>query len=169
MLLRASLAVSCIVTPIVWGYGATDIWVSHVASEGGWKTTLSIYYTGPQSSVSFTLARADESGNYLETPATLTAVNNQWCPVADSSLAYTGSARVRSESNILVKVSYRHGESPSLCEFYLSSDTGQEWILPNPTFPRFDWTGVALVNSSDAPVTVLLEAWKPRLKLALTA
>jgi len=141
-------------------YSATDVWVSHVASEGGWKTNLSVYYTGAEPSTSFTLTRMDDSGNYLEDPAASTAVNNIWCSLPESSLAYRGSARIRSNSNLLVKVSYRYGESLSLCEFYLAGDTGQEWVLPKSALPWFDWTGMALVNSSDAPATVILEAWK---------
>ncbi len=166
ILLRTSFAVLCVLSSVTCVYGAADVWVSHVASGGGWKTTLSIYYTGTQPSVSFTLTRADESGNYLEDPAALTAINNIWCPVPESSLDYTGSARVRSDSNLLVKVSYRYGESPSLCEFYVSGDAGQEWILPNPILPWLDWTGIALVNSSDAPAAVLLEAWKQGVRVA---
>jgi imidazolonepropionase-like amidohydrolase len=147
-------------------YGATDVWVSHVASEGGWKTNLSVYYTGAESSTSFTLIRMDDSGNYLEDPAAFTAINNIWYSLPESSLAYRGSARIRSNSNLLVKVSYRYGESLSLCEFYLAGDTGQEWVLPIPVLPWFDWTGMALVNSSDAPATVILEAWKQGAKVA---
>lgn len=147
-------------------YGSTDAWVGHVTTEGGWKTSLSVYSTGAESSISFTLTRMDESGNLLEDPATLTAINDIWRPIPDSSLAYNGSARIRSSSNLLVKVSYRYGESLSLCEFYATGDAGQEWVLPNSTLPWFDWTGIALVNSTDAPATVILDAWKQGARVA---
>ena len=148
-------------------YGATDVWVSHVASQGGWRTSLSVYYTGGESSAPFTLTRMDESGYFLEDPAALVAANNAWVSLPDSSLAYDGSARIRSDSNLLVKVSYRYGESLSLCEFYLAGQSGQEWVLPNAAFPWFDWTGIALVNSSDAPTAVTLEAWKQGARVAI--
>ena len=148
-------------------YGATDAWVSHVASQGGWKTNVSVYYTGAESSVSFTLTRMDESGKVLEDPVASTASNNVWSAIPDSSLRYDGSARVRSDSNLLVKVSYRYGESLSLCEFYLTGDAGQEWFLPNTVHAWFDWTGIALVNSSDAPAAVILEAWRQGARVAI--
>lgn len=155
-----------ILTSMTCVHGATDVWVSHVASDGGWKTSLFVYYAGAESSTSFTLTRMDDSGNYLEDPAASTAINNIWCSLPDSTLAYRGSARIRSNSNLLVKVSYRYGESLSLCEFYLTGDTEQEWVLPNSVLPWFDWTGIALVNSSDATATVILEAWKQGTKVA---
>jgi imidazolonepropionase-like amidohydrolase len=164
---RSSLTLLCVLAPVTCVFGATDVWVSHVASEGGWKTNLSIYYTGSEPSVSFTLARLDEAGNYLEDPFVFTAINNTWFSLPKSTLAYRGSARLRSDSNLLAKVSYRHGESPSVCEFYLTGDTGQEWILPNSIRPWFDWTGIALMNSSDAPATVILEAWNQGARVAV--
>ncbi len=166
MLLRTSLALLCVLLSMTCVYGATDVWVSHVASEGGWKTNLSIFYTGSESSVSFTLTRVDESGNYLEDPAPFTAINNMWSSLPESSLAYRGSARIRSDSNLLVKVSYRYGESPSVCEFYLTGDTGQEWVLPNSVLPWSDWTGIALMNSTDTPAIVILEAWRQGARIA---
>jgi len=147
--------------------GATDVWVSHVASQGGWRTNVSLYYTGSESAVAYTLTRVDESGNVLEDAAASTALNNVWSAIPDSSLSYDGSARIRSESNLLVKVSYRHDESLSLCEFYLSGDSGQEWVLPNGFRPWFAWTGMALLNSSDAPAAVTIEAWKQGARIAV--
>ncbi len=166
ILLQPALAILFIYPSLNCVYGATDVWMSHVASEGGWKTNLFIYYTGSETSAPFTLTRMDESGNYLGDPETFTAINNVWFSPPESSLAYRGSARVRSDSNLLVKVSYRFGESPSLCEFYLAGGTAQEWVLPNPLLPWFDWTGIALVNSSDAPAVVFLEAWNQGVRVA---
>lgn len=165
-LLRIFFILLFILASMTYVYGATDVWVSHVASEGGWKTGICVYYTGAEASTSFTLTRMAESGNFLEDPIALTATNNIWDSIPDSSLGYNGSARIVSNSNLLVKVSYRYGESQSLCEFYLAGDTGQEWVVPNTAHPWFDWTGIALVNSSDAPATVVLEAWKQGVKVA---
>jgi imidazolonepropionase-like amidohydrolase len=140
--------------------------VSHATIEGGWKTNVSVFYAGNEPSTSFNLTRLDGSGNFLEDPTAFTAINNAWTSIPDSWLSYTGSARIRSDSNLLVKVSYRYGESRSFCEFYLSADAAQEWVLPNPDFPWFDWTGIALVNSSDSAATVIIEAWKQGAKVA---
>jgi imidazolonepropionase-like amidohydrolase len=148
-------------------YGSTDVWVSHVTSQAGWKTGLSVFYTGSEPTASFTLTRIDEAGRVLEDPAVSSASNNVWSSISDASLAYNGSARVRSQSNLLVKVSYRYGESLSLCEFYLSGDAGHEWVVPSTIHPWFDWAGMGLVNSSDAPTAVTLEAWKEGARVAI--
>ena len=149
------------------GGQSTDVWVSHIAFQGGWKTVLSVFYSGPETSASLTLTRIDDSGTPIESPATFDAANNTWTELPDSSLAYNGSARVQSEHGLLLKVSYRYEGSRSWCEFYVTQETRQEWILPNSVLPWFDWTGIALVNSHDFPATVILEAWKDGAKAAV--
>jgi imidazolonepropionase-like amidohydrolase len=160
------LAVLCIFSAMTCAHGATNVWISHVAFDGGWKTNLSVYYTGAESSTSFSLTRMDGSGNFLEESADITVSNNAWISIPASSLSYNGSAHLRSASNLLVKVSYRYNESMSLCEFYLTENSGQEWIIPNSAFPWFDWTGIALMNSNSAPATVILEAWNHGVMVA---
>jgi len=161
------LAFLVILSCVKSGLGATDIWVSHIAFQDGWKTGLSLYYSGPETSASFNLTRFDDSGNPLEAPAMLDAANNTWTELPDSSLAYNGSARIQSEHSLLVKVSYRYEGSRSLCEFYLTAETRQEWILPNTVLPWLDWTGIALVNPHDVPATLIFEAWKHGVKAAV--
>ncbi len=149
-------------------HGATDIWVSQIASQGGggWQTTLSVYYSGSEPEASFTLTRLAGSGDIIADPASLSATNNVWNALPESLLAYSGSARILSRSNLLVKVGYRFGSSRSVCEFYLSGAADQEWVLPNSAFPWFDWTGIALINPSDATATVTIEAWRQGTKIA---
>ncbi len=147
-------------------FGATDVWVSHIASEGGWKTTLAVFYTGAETSAAFTLTRIADTGTPLGEPIDFDAANNTWSPLPESSLAYQGSARVRSNSNLLVKITYQFGDTRSVCQFYATAETGQEWVLPNPTLPWLDWTGIALINSNDSPIAVVVEAWRQGSKVA---
>jgi imidazolonepropionase-like amidohydrolase len=160
------LTLACNLLSAAHALAATDVWIAHVASWGGWKTGVSVYYTGTQPSTSFTLVRADESGNPIGAPSDLTANTNTWVSIPETLLSYNGSAHLQSNSNLLVKVTYRSGQSLSVCEFYIEDRAGQEWVLPNPPFPWFDWAGIALINSNAAPVTVVLEAWNQGTKVA---
>jgi enamidase len=160
------VAIVCTLPCIASAFGATDVWVSHVAFEGGWKTGLSAFYTGAEASATLIVTRMDSSGSFLEQTGDITVQNNTWASIPDSLLAYNGSARLRSAGNLLVKVSYRYGESPSVCEFYLTGETRQEWVIPNSAFPWFDWTGIALMNSTGASASVILEALSRGIKVA---
>ena len=106
--------------------GATDLWISHITSAGGWRTAISVYYSGAAPSVDFVLTRYNDIGGPIGTPATITAANNLWSVVADTALDSDGSARIQSDRELLVKVSYSFGGTQSVCEFFVSGEVREE-------------------------------------------
>jgi len=59
-----------------------------------------------------------------------------------------------------LKLGYQYGETPSVCEFFVTSASGRNWVIPNAMRRWFDYAGIALMNPGDSAITVMLEAWK---------
>lgn len=155
----AFLALFCgaLTVPVAAG---TDAWCSHVTFAGGWKTSLSLFNSGNQSAA-IDLYKYDNWGQQVGAVYLASIPKHAWFTVPSAALNVEGTARVVSSDNLLVKASYQFGDSPSVCEFYLQSDQGTSWLLPNAVRPWFDYTGLAMVNPTDG--TMVLEhakAWK---------
>ena len=74
-------------------------------------------------------------------------------PVEGSLIVETESEKVRP------KAAFRYGDRQSLTEFFLENQLAWEYILPNTVESYFSWTGLALFNPYDQPLTVSLEAY----------
>ncbi len=145
--------------------GATDLWIGHVTSAGGWRTGIAIHYSGEAPTTDFVLTRYNDTGRPVGPPATLRTASKLWSSVTESALDANGSARIQSAQELLVKVTYRFADTQSVCELFVSGDLRKEWVLPNTPWPWFDWSGFALVNSNDFRTSVALEAWCDGTKL----
>ncbi|MBN2432469.1 MAG: formylglycine-generating enzyme family protein [Acidobacteria bacterium] len=75
-------------------------------------------------------------------------------PVEGTFVIDTDNARLRP------KLAFRYGDSESLCEFFLTGTLGWEYVLPNTVEDHFSWTGMALMNPFDVPLTVVVEAFQ---------
>jgi imidazolonepropionase-like amidohydrolase len=166
-ILRLPIVVACLSLGVcaATASGATDLWIGHITSAGGWRTGISVYYSGAEPSADVVLTRYDDIGRPIGTPAAITASNNLWSLVPDTALDSDGSARIQSDLKILVKVTYRFGDTQSVCAFFVSDAVREEWVLPNTVLPWLDWSGIALVNSNDFRTSVSLEAWRDGTRL----
>jgi len=75
-------------------------------------------------------------------------------PVEGTFVIDTDNARLRP------KLAFRYGDSVSLCEFFLQDTLGGEYVLPNTVENHFSWTGMALMNPLDVPLTLVVEAFQ---------
>lgn len=137
---------------------ATTFWCSHVTSAGGWKTSLALY-NGSSASVTYNYNRYGVNGSAIGLTLNGSVPARSWKIIPSTSLGYEGSLSL-SATGLLVKVVYQFGDSPSVCEFFLTGSTAQNWVLPNAARSWLNYTGVALVNSTSNGMTATLEAWK---------
>lgn len=152
---------ACLVLlPLVAAVDASDIWVSHVSGDHGWRTGLSVYYSGGEAtSARITISRFNNSGAQRGSPVVLNVNRNTWTPVPERFLAYTGSARAQSDKDFLLKATYRHGNTGEQVEQLLGPDARLQWVITNRVQPDFERAGIALLDTSDARATVTMEAW----------
>ena len=136
-----------------------SVWISHVTSAGAWRTSLSAYNSSSTAAV-FQVTRYGQSGSLIGTTGTYQVPPKAWTTTTASDLAFEGTADVLSDRPLLLKVGYQYGESPSVCEFFVTSAAGRNWIIPNAMKSWFAYAGIALTNPGDNPVTVIFEAWK---------
>ncbi len=138
-----------------------DFYVNHVAEEN-WTTSITVFNSGPDP-VTFDLHRWDSGGT--ETVMTGFSVPAYSAmTLTNSDFGYNGTAMVRApyDSPLAVRLSYRYGDSHSLCEFFLlpQSFLMMDWMLPNPYESHFDWFGLALANFNAGDATVTLTAYR---------
>ncbi len=143
----------------------TDIWISHVTAAQGWQTSLEIFTGEDSEPGTFRFLRRSETDGLSADPVDLPLQSLTWSAIPAGLLQFEGSARVLSDRDLLVKVTYRYDSSPSLCQFLLSAAQDRQWVLPYPHEPWIEWAGLALVNSGEARTSVVLEAWKEGKKL----
>lgn len=142
---------------------ATDVWSSHIAT-GLWKTTASVYNSSI-SSVSLTLTQIDDSGSTVGTPKDFNIPSRTWTLISETELNYNGSAHFVSSADLLIKIAYQCGTTPSVCEFYLDNAKGRNWVIPNSVHDWLDYTGMAVLNPGSSTINVILEAWNLGVKL----
>jgi hypothetical protein len=146
-----------------FAYAATDVWSPHIAA-GEWRTTISLYNATSQT-VPVQLAKFASDGQPLEPAKQFTAPARDWLVISPNELNFDGTAHLTSAGDLLVKMSYQYLDSHSLCEFYLSSATNSDWVIPNTVRDWYTWTGVALMNPSDSPTQVELKAYRNRIEI----
>jgi hypothetical protein len=140
-------------------------WLSHVTATGAWHTGLSVYNAGP-TSATFQISRYDASGAATGIAQERQVASRTWVSVAQSDLNFEGTAKIASDQLLLAKVTYQYGDSPSVCEFYVTATQGRNWVIPSTPRSWMTYTGIALVNPGDTSISVSLEAWKDGRQVA---
>jgi serine protease AprX len=139
--------------------GATDIWIAHITAAGQWRTSLRVYNPGARAAT-FEVARFRADGLPLGRSAPSLVEPKAWTVFPAAELNYEGTANLLSAQELLVKLEFQYGSSPSVCEFFPESQLGRSWMIPNPARNWFAYTGVALVNPGASILNVTLQAWK---------
>lgn len=165
---RILIATLVLFLAVNWIAAGLDAWCPHVTNTDGWKTSFALYNPGI-AAVATTIQRYNAEGNPYVALLQITVPPMAWADVASADLAYNGTAHLTAASDLEVKLNYQFGESPSVCEFYLTGQKARGWMLPNTVRSWMNYTGVALMNPSSSPVSVILEAWSDGNRVASTS
>jgi hypothetical protein len=146
------------------------VWVSHVTAAAGWKTSIAVYGRSwpVWLSIDYTLRMYDPEGNFLGALEGSVPGDN-WTTIPPETLNFEGSAQITSDDNLVVKVAYQFGDTPSVCEFYLDERAQTEWILPNTVREWMDYTGLAVLNTGWSSIDITIEARKNGATVATLA
>ncbi len=170
---RARLIGLAVLLVLLAGSAAAGTYVSaaHVTAAAGWKTSIRVLNPGQDRpfSIAYTLLKYDATGTPIGTETGTVPFGNGWITIPPETLNYEGSAQIVSDDNLIVKVAYQFGDTPSVCEFYLKGGGQTQWILPNSVRPWMDWTGLAVLNTGFAPVDITVEAHKDGVPVAVMA
>jgi len=75
-----------------------------------------------------------------------------------------GTFTVETESEkIAVKLSFQFEDRESISEFFLNGTLAFEYLLPNTVVDHFDWLGMVVFNTYNAPIDVTFVAYKDGL------
>ncbi|MBP7865101.1 MAG: SUMF1/EgtB/PvdO family nonheme iron enzyme [Acidobacteria bacterium] len=138
---------------------SVTFWCAHVTAVGGWKTSVQLY-NATSSTATYSYAKYDTEGHELGNFPLGLIPARAWAEIPHTVLNYEGTVQISGSDMVLAKSTYQFGDSPSVCEFYLSTKNETNWVIPNSVRSWMNYTGLALVNSTDAPIEVNLEAWK---------
>jgi len=144
---------------------------SHVTAQEPWINIIQVFNNGDETGT-IEITIRDESGS---------VARQQSCEVPPRSsvrLVMSNFAGFVPEENDLLldpvegtffidtddchlrpKISFRYGDSESLCEFFLEDTLGWEFVLPNTVENHFSWTGMSIMNPLDTPLSVTAEAY----------
>ncbi len=155
--LGARLAGLAVLLVLLAGSAAagTDVWASHITAADGWKTSISMFnptYNNPFG-IQYTLHKYGSDGSHLGSETGTVEYGSGWITIPPETLNYEGSAQIISDDNLVVKVAYQFGDTPSVCEFYLAGGRYHQWVLPNAVRSWMDWTGLAVINTGTPPST----------------
>jgi len=147
-------------TTIPTSGSAYTYYIPHIP-DGDWETTLSVYNPTKDNAM-FSFQQYDDNGDAIGIGISW-GVNSY--TVHDFSnlpgnFQKGGVAVVQSNTPLIFKLSYRYGESESICDFILNTDLSKRWILPNTITTWFDWFGLAVANFNGVDIEVILTAYK---------
>jgi len=134
--------------------------VPHVA-ESNWTTEVVLYNENPYD-VGIRLNKWANSGiselenGVFQVPANASLV------LGNTDFGPDGTAQIGAGAlNLKAKLSYRYGQSHSLCEFFVEPGAlADSYMLANTYRPWFDWFGLVVANGGEKTVHVSLSAWK---------
>lgn len=139
---------------------ATHAYVIPHVAEDNWTTALTVYNnTDTAAMITLWSWNADGSVDVNGTAHAVPA-NGTLALAAGTDFAYEGIARITTDEDLNIKLTYRYGESESLCEFFLQETTSTQWFIPNSIHDWFDWFGLAICNPTPDPITVAVDAYK---------
>jgi len=133
--------------------------ISHIAGGGDWKTFITIYnVTDNEQKAHY---REWNNGTLAKDVVYTVPARNKRV-LTDADFIGGGPARITTtDFNALVKVSYQYGNSQSLCEFFITSNSqAKRWIAPNPIRSWFDWFGLVVENPGDTDINLTFDAYK---------
>jgi hypothetical protein len=140
------------------------VWVPHVAA-GDWKTSVSLFNSGARVAV-VRLERFTAGGQSLGKAREFKVPAGSRLAVPAAVLDYDGSAHLTSGSPLAVKVDYSDKDSRSIHEFYPRDRLAMVWEIPLLGRGAVSSAGVALVNQTGKPVTVMLKALREGMEEA---
>ncbi len=164
---RLAILVSLAASLAASAAAGTDVWCTHVTAAAGWKTSVSIYNSGATDQ-GFLYSKYNENGVLLTGPVLGVAAARSWTLMSPASLQYEGSLHLWGDGNLLVKVNYQFGDSPSVCEFNLDGEMRTRWVLPNTARTWMEYTGLSIFSVAGAYQEIRAEAWKNGQKVATT-
>lgn len=134
--------------------------IPHVAEEN-WTTELTAYNNqGTEESFTLSTWHEDGSPDVVDLPVTVPA-HGSVVLLAGTDFSYRTTGIIRTEACMQFKLSYRYGESRSLCQFFLHAGEGAtRWVIPNSIQTWFDWFGLAFCNPTEQEIVVGLDAFK---------
>jgi len=132
---------------VVYNNGGQDADFQITVWDADGQVFLQEEYTAPANS-SKVLVMSNFAG-YIFTPGEVELV-----PVEGTLVIETQSQKIRP------KLSFRYGDSESLTEFFLQDTLAWEYILPNTIQGHFSWTGIALMNPYNDPLSVMIDAYQ---------
>jgi formylglycine-generating enzyme required for sulfatase activity len=153
---------------------------AHITAQSPWVTRIDIYNNG-DSPEDFTLTIWNSQGQQVsstEYPVGANGVTSLVMPAWADYVAAPGEiviaavegtcTVVSSDARVRPKLSYRYGDSLSLCEFFMQDALAWEYVLPNTIQPQFVGTGIALMNPTDNALSVRLEAFRQGVRVGDT-
>ncbi|MBN2431264.1 MAG: SUMF1/EgtB/PvdO family nonheme iron enzyme [Acidobacteria bacterium] len=132
---------------VVYNNGDSEAGFQVTVWDGGGQVALQEDYTAPANG-SRVLVMSNFAG-YVPGPDEVALT-----PVEGTLTIGTDSPKIRP------KLSFRYGDEESLTEFFMPDTRAWEYILPNSVEAHFSWTGIALMNPYDTPLTVTLTAYR---------
>jgi len=134
--------------------------IPHVA-ESNWTTEVVLYNENPYN-VGIRMNKWNSSGNSEMDNAVFRVPANAFLTLDNSDFGPNGTAQVAAGAlNLKAKLSYRYGQSHSLCEFFVEPGAvADSYMLANSYHTWFDWFGLVVANGGERTCHVTLSAWK---------
>ena len=134
--------------------------IPHVA-ESNWTTKVVLYNENPYD-IGIRLSKWGNSANSEITNGVFRVPANASLALSDDDFGPEGTAEVMACAlNLKAKLSYRYGQSHSLCEFFVEPGAlADRYMLANTYREWFDWFGLVVSNGGERVAHVSLSAWK---------
>ncbi len=134
--------------------------IPHVA-ESAWTTAVILYNENPYD-IDMRMNKWGNNGA-LETENGVYRVPAEfYLSLSNNNFGPDGTAEITAGAlNLKTKLSYRYGQSHSLCEFFVEpGKLADRYMLANTYRAWFDWFGLVVANGGERTAHVSLSAWK---------
>ena len=144
----------------------------HITAQPPWINRIDVY-NNENAPRAFSLTIWDSQGqlvlieNYAVGANAVTSVvlpaDPDYVPAAGEIVlpAVEGTCTVTADSTrVRPKLSFRYGDSLSLCEFFMQETLAWEYVLPNTIQAHFIGTGLAIQNPFETTLSVRLQAFR---------
>ncbi len=155
LILKVAILLFCIYSGYLVSAQVYRYHAPHITAASPWINKVTVYNNGDQTEY-FKIILWKQGGE--------TALEKQYAVNADSKLTLVMSNFAEYTANpseielepvegmliietastrIRPKISFVFGDQPSVSEFFLERTLAREYLVPNPIYPHFSWTGVA--------------------------
>jgi len=133
--------------------------------DNSWNTFITVWNTGEESTTATLKIR---NGSEIKEYNLTIAKHGRLFLKSGIDFEIGNSGELVSESNNLqVKLSYQFGNSLSVSEFFIDSNTfGQTFLLQNTIMDWTNWFGMAFFNSNQYSIHITLNAYKEGVQIA---